>query len=55
MHAVNASGEMFISHTKLAGRFTLRLSIGNIRTGEGQVGAAWNRLRETAREIGRGW
>ena len=44
MHAVNASGEMFISHTKLSGRFTLRLSIGNIRTGEGQIAAAWNLL-----------
>jgi len=49
MHAVNASGDMFISHTKLAGRFTLRLSIGNIRTGEGQVAAAWNRLQSAGR------
>jgi aromatic-L-amino-acid decarboxylase len=48
MHAVNASGEMFISHTKLSGRFTLRLSIGNIRTSEGQVAAAWNRLQSAA-------
>jgi len=49
MHAVNASGEMFISHTKLAGRFTLRLSIGNIRTGEGQIAAAWDRLQAAAK------
>ena len=49
MHAVNASGEMFISHTKLSGRFTLRLSIGNIRTEEGQVAAAWNLLQHAAR------
>ena len=51
MHAANASGEMFISHTKLSGRFTLRLSIGNIRTGEGQVAAAWNRLQAEARSL----
>jgi len=51
MHDVNASGEMFISHTKLGGRFTLRLSIGNIRTGEGQVAAAWNRLQAAARML----
>ena len=50
MHAVNASGEMFISHTRLSGRFTLRLSIGNIRTEEGQVAAAWNLLQQAARE-----
>jgi aromatic-L-amino-acid decarboxylase len=52
MHAVNASGEMFISHTKLSGRFTLRLSIGNIRTSEGQVAAAWNRLQSAAASSG---
>jgi aromatic-L-amino-acid decarboxylase len=49
MHAVNASGVMFISHTKLSGRFTLRLSIGNIRTGEGQIAAAWDRLQSAAK------
>jgi aromatic-L-amino-acid decarboxylase len=49
MHAVNASGEMYISHTKLGGRFTLRLAIGNIRTGEREVAAAWEMLRATAR------
>ncbi len=49
MHEVNASGGMFISHTKLSGRFTLRLSIGNIRTEEGHVAAAWNRLQAAAK------
>ena len=28
--AVNASGEVFLSHTRLDGRFTLRLAIGNL-------------------------
>jgi len=51
MHAVNASGEMFISHTKLSGRFTLRLSIGNIRTDEGHVAAAWDRLQASVRSL----
>ncbi len=37
MHAVNASGEAFLSHTKLNGRFTLRFAIGNIRTAEEHV------------------
>ena len=48
MHSVNASGGMFISHTKLSGRFTLRLSIGNIRTSEGHVASAWNLLLAAA-------
>src|SRR5512133_770612 len=48
MHAVNAGGEMFLSHTKLNGRFTLRLAIGNIRTEERHIAAAWQLLREAA-------
>ena len=46
MHAVNAGGDVFLSHTKLHGRFTLRLAIGNIRTEERHVALAWQRLKE---------
>lgn len=49
MHAVNAGGDVFLSHTKLAGRFTLRLAVGNIRTTEAHVALAWQRLNEAAR------
>jgi aromatic-L-amino-acid decarboxylase len=48
MHTVNAGGEVFLSHTKMRGRFTLRLAIGNIRTEERHVALAWDRLREAA-------
>jgi aromatic-L-amino-acid decarboxylase len=48
MHRVNASGDAFLSHTKLDGKFTLRLSIGNIRTDEEHVRTAWDRLQEAA-------
>jgi aromatic-L-amino-acid decarboxylase len=48
MHAVNATGDAFLSHTKLGERFTLRVSIGNIRTEERHVGVLWDRLREAA-------
>lgn len=48
MHAVNAGGDVFLSHTKLHGRFTLRLAIGNIRTEEKHVALAWHRLNEVA-------
>ena len=51
MHRVNESGDVFLSHTKLDGRFTLRLSIGNIRTSERHVELAWRRLREAAAEM----
>ena len=45
---VNASGEAFLSHTKLGGRHVLRLAIGNIRTERRHVRRAWELLREAA-------
>ena len=48
MHAVNAGGDVFLSHTKLRGRFTLRLAIGNLRTELKHVELAWERLKEAA-------
>lgn len=47
--AVNRSGEVFLSHTRLAGRFTLRLAVGNLRTELRHVERAWALLREAAR------
>jgi aromatic-L-amino-acid decarboxylase len=46
--AVNATGEIFISHTKLDGRYVLRLAIGNARTTEADVQRAWDVLRRDA-------
>jgi aromatic-L-amino-acid decarboxylase len=45
---VNASGEMFITHTKLDGRYVLRLAIGNARTTEEDVRRAWDVLNREA-------
>jgi aromatic-L-amino-acid decarboxylase len=45
---VNASGEVLLSHTKLDGRYVLRLAVGNIRTEERHVRRAWELLRESA-------
>lgn len=45
MDAVNATGEVFLSHTKLHGSFALRLAIGNIRTDQSHVARAWRLLR----------
>jgi aromatic-L-amino-acid decarboxylase len=44
---------MFISHTRLHGRIALRFAIGNIRTDEAHVRAAWERLREAGEELAR--
>jgi aromatic-L-amino-acid decarboxylase len=48
LEAVNAGGEVFLSHTRLQARFTLRLAIGNLRTTEAHVARAWTILQETA-------
>jgi len=48
LEAVNASGEVFLSHTKLDGRYVLRLAIGNINTAEKHVARAWELLNQAA-------
>ena len=45
LERVNASGEVFLSHTRLDGRFVLRLAIGSARTTEDDVRLAWKLLR----------
>jgi aromatic-L-amino-acid decarboxylase len=51
LDAVNAGGEVFLSHTRLQDRFTLRLAVGNLRTTEAHVARAWSILQETATRI----
>jgi aromatic-L-amino-acid/L-tryptophan decarboxylase len=48
LQRVNASGEIFLSHTRLGGRYVLRLAIGNARTTEDDVRLAWDVLRREA-------
>jgi aromatic-L-amino-acid decarboxylase len=45
MDRVNATGRLFISNTILNGRLTLRFAIGNGRTAESHVRAAWDEIR----------
>jgi len=44
LERVNRSGEIFLSHTRLDGRYVLRLAIGNARTTETDVRRAWEVL-----------
>src|SRR6185503_1372256 len=48
LDAVNRTGEVFLSHTRLADRFTIRLSVGNLRTEPHHVERAWTLLRDAA-------
>jgi aromatic-L-amino-acid decarboxylase len=49
LERVNSSGEVFLSGTRLNGRFVLRLAVGSARTTEDDVGLAWEVLRRCAR------
>lgn len=51
MDAVNRTGEVFLSHTRLADRFTIRLSVGNLRTEGRHVERAWALLRREAERL----
>ncbi len=46
MNEINSSGEAYISHTKLNGKFTLRLSVGSIRVEERHLEKVWRLLNE---------
>jgi aromatic-L-amino-acid decarboxylase len=48
MAAVNATGEVFLSHTRLHDRFAIRVAIGNLRTTARHVDRAWELLRREA-------
>jgi aromatic-L-amino-acid decarboxylase len=46
LNEVNAAGSVFLSHTKLRGRYVLRLTIGNLRTTRRHVEKAWELIRQ---------
>ncbi len=48
MNEINASGEAYLSHTKLNGKFTLRLSVGSIRVEERHLRKVWELLKSHA-------
>ena len=45
LERVNARGKIFISHTRLGGRYVLRLAVGAEKTTEDDVRLAWDELR----------
>ncbi len=51
MDAVNRTGEVFLSHTRLVDRFTIRIAIGNLRTEPRHVERAWALLRREAARL----
>jgi len=51
MHAVNATGEAFLSSTRLRDRLVLRVAIGNERTTREDVALVWDLLRREAASL----
>ena len=51
LERLNRSGAVYLSHTVLNGRFTLRLCVGQTNTETQHVAEAWRRIEETAREL----
>jgi aromatic-L-amino-acid/L-tryptophan decarboxylase len=43
---------VFLSHTRVDGRYAIHIAIGNIRTGQGHVARAWELARQAAVELG---
>ena len=51
LSALNASGKLFLSHTRLNGKYTLRMVTSQTYVKEKHVMMAWDLIRRTASEI----
>jgi aromatic-L-amino-acid/L-tryptophan decarboxylase len=51
MERLNRSGDLYLTHTKLANRTTLRLCIGQTHTEARHVARAWKRIQEEADKV----
>jgi aromatic-L-amino-acid decarboxylase len=51
LEAVNRTGRVFLSHTKLRGKYGIRLAIGNLKTTWEDVASAWNIILQKAKEL----
>jgi aromatic-L-amino-acid decarboxylase len=51
LEQLNAIGRLYLTHTRLGGRFTLRLCVGQTHTGAREVAAAWEQIRATAHAL----
>ena len=51
LERVNAAGRVYMSHTRLDGRYVLRLAVGNADTNDADVRLAWDELNVYAEEL----
>jgi aromatic-L-amino-acid decarboxylase len=46
LHAINSSGQAFVTHTRLAGRYAIRVAIGATQTEHRHVEQLWTRIKQ---------
>jgi aromatic-L-amino-acid decarboxylase len=51
MNRLNRSGDLYLTHTRLNGKFTLRLCVGQANTEQRHVVRAWERIQEEAERL----
>jgi aromatic-L-amino-acid decarboxylase len=51
LERLNRSGELYLTHTKLSDRFTLRMCVGQTNTQEHHVAKAWERIQQEAARL----
>ncbi|MFZ1280968.1 MAG: pyridoxal-dependent decarboxylase [Ignavibacteriaceae bacterium] len=51
LEKINESGKIFLSHTKLKGKFTIRLTIGSIRHEKHHIKEAWELIKSLTTQL----
>jgi len=51
LEEINSSGKIFLSHTKLNGKFVIRLTIGSIRHEKRHIEEAWKLIKECSGKL----
>lgn len=51
LHGLNDSGRVYLTQTRVRGRYAIRFNIGQTATERRHVEAAWSLIRETARQL----
>ncbi len=53
MDRLNRSGDLYLTHTRLDGKLTLRLCVGQTHTEARHVERAWQRIQQAAAQLGK--
>jgi aromatic-L-amino-acid decarboxylase len=51
VEALNATGALYLTHTRIGGAYAIRFCVGQLWTEQRHVDAAWKTIRETARSL----